>query len=296
MEVKITLTIDDRIVNFFRGTFNKKNFVKLTLLMALTTTALLHGDTVVKPFNFSDGTVISAAQVNSNFDTLYSKVNQIDQKWTVNQTGMYSMSPIGLNGPPGNNTIKLTVTARGGHIGVLANSEQNAAVLGSSTESNGVQGQANGPNGMGVYGVNHTTGPYAYGVRGYASNGAGVYGQSSVGNGVQGFSLNGNAVVGRSNSGHAVYGRSTTGYSGYFDGMVYAQKYYGDGSTLSNMRAQGFTFQNHANCDVNNSAGLWACQFQCHDQCARQAGFSTGIMTGYSSPGSSGQIFCVCLR
>ncbi len=55
-----------------------KRVFMLIIVTALIPIFMLSADTVTKPYTFTDGTVISAAEVNANFDTLYTKVNDLD--------------------------------------------------------------------------------------------------------------------------------------------------------------------------------------------------------------------------
>jgi hypothetical protein len=63
------------------SSFLRKTFTKTSVLLGIGITALFTTVAVyalTKPYDFVDGTVISAAEVNADFDLLYTMVNQIE--------------------------------------------------------------------------------------------------------------------------------------------------------------------------------------------------------------------------
>lgn len=67
------------------------------LLMLLLSFVALWAAPITKPFTFSNGGVVSASEMNSNFDTLYTKVNGLDSSML--------RFPDNMNGTPINLTL-----------------------------------------------------------------------------------------------------------------------------------------------------------------------------------------------
>ena len=68
------------------GKFIKKSFTKLHLVIGVVITVgvsflIVYASPISKPYTFTDGTVISASEVNANFDTLY------ETAWSKVDTG-----------------------------------------------------------------------------------------------------------------------------------------------------------------------------------------------------------------
>ena len=51
--------------------------------ISFMTATVVRGDTISKPYTFSNGTIAEAGQVNDNFDTVYNQVNKIGGTITV---------------------------------------------------------------------------------------------------------------------------------------------------------------------------------------------------------------------
>lgn len=75
MEIKFQIGIDDRIVAGIRQLYKPRTGLILLLLVGAATSALVYAATITKPNTFTDGSTISASQVNANFDTLYTEEN-----------------------------------------------------------------------------------------------------------------------------------------------------------------------------------------------------------------------------
>ena len=83
MNINININIDDRYVNFFKR-MAKSRRVRIQLLTLLIGIPFaLQAAPVTKPYTFTANTVARAAEVNANFDTLYTKVNDSDTRLTA---------------------------------------------------------------------------------------------------------------------------------------------------------------------------------------------------------------------
>ncbi|MBN1365391.1 MAG: hypothetical protein JW976_11345 [Syntrophaceae bacterium] len=76
----------------FRMTSVMAVIAVILCIAALTTNA----DPISKPHEFYDGGIISALEMNSNFDTLYTKVNELDEKTSISAVRVYSSNIITL--------------------------------------------------------------------------------------------------------------------------------------------------------------------------------------------------------
>lgn len=76
---------------------------KVLGLMAMTATPLLVYAAVTKPYTFVDGAVISAAQVNANFDALYTAANSplSSRAWNATQTAALTVTGLNWTAIPG---------------------------------------------------------------------------------------------------------------------------------------------------------------------------------------------------
>jgi hypothetical protein len=150
------------------------------------------------------------------------------------------------------NTSNSTTLLKGGTDGPelhIINTHANRAGIKAEGGSFGLYGQSSSTNSTGVRGVSNT-GPYASGVSGTTSTGAGVYGFSSggTGQGVSGQStaLNGTGVIGTANNGgsaRGVFGFSQGGSGVFGFGLQYG------GSFLGTTGVQGVS-------SALNSAGV----------------------------------------
>ncbi len=77
MEIKINLNINDRIVNFVKKMFSGKRLIVSVTVLTLTTGILLYAAPVVIK-TFHSGDVISAADVNANFEALRDKIAAVE--------------------------------------------------------------------------------------------------------------------------------------------------------------------------------------------------------------------------
>lgn len=77
MEIKIQITLDPQA---WKESFKKPHMKALALLACIMPLGLF---AVSKPYTFTDGQTISAAQVNGNFDTIYTSFNTQDQSLTA---------------------------------------------------------------------------------------------------------------------------------------------------------------------------------------------------------------------
>jgi hypothetical protein len=60
---------------YMRKAFMKTHVIAGVVIAAVISSFVIYAATVSKPFTFADGNIISAAEVNSTFDTLYNLVN-----------------------------------------------------------------------------------------------------------------------------------------------------------------------------------------------------------------------------
>jgi hypothetical protein len=76
MELKIILDLSAvaRLWRWCTGT--RRGRIASTLALTLTP-VLVYAASITKPYTFTDGTIISASQVNANFDPLYTAVNDL---------------------------------------------------------------------------------------------------------------------------------------------------------------------------------------------------------------------------
>jgi hypothetical protein len=75
MQINFTINIDDRIITKIRKFFTKRNNIAFVFIGIITTTAIVYGAAVTKPWDFNDGDLIDADKMNDNFDMIYNAVN-----------------------------------------------------------------------------------------------------------------------------------------------------------------------------------------------------------------------------
>jgi hypothetical protein len=78
MKIEININISDKLVAFIKRIFTVRNGVFATVAILFGIGALLFADQITKPHTFKGGDIISASQINKNFDDLYSKVNDLE--------------------------------------------------------------------------------------------------------------------------------------------------------------------------------------------------------------------------
>ncbi len=80
MHIQFNINIDDGIIAFIKKIFiGKWSAVILSVAVSIASAILFAATTVSKPHTFEPGTLISAGEVNENFDVLYQKVNELAQ-------------------------------------------------------------------------------------------------------------------------------------------------------------------------------------------------------------------------
>lgn len=97
MDVQFKLKVPDRLVAGVKGLYARRGRMSFVLGLAASS-LVVYAASVSKPFNFTDGQVISSAQVNANFDTLYSESNSKETRitaleavaWLKGSTGFYT--------------------------------------------------------------------------------------------------------------------------------------------------------------------------------------------------------------
>jgi hypothetical protein len=93
MQITINVNVDDRILRVARGVFSKRTARAGAVVLAILGASLLvFGDAITKPNTFAAGEVVSAAEMNDNFDTVYAKVNTLDASVTSLQTVIGSLN------------------------------------------------------------------------------------------------------------------------------------------------------------------------------------------------------------
>ncbi len=71
--MKTIINVRDRVVVIVRKVFTRRNTLVGAAVLLFSSSILLLADQLPKPFNFKDGDVISASQMNANFDMLYNR-------------------------------------------------------------------------------------------------------------------------------------------------------------------------------------------------------------------------------
>ena len=77
----------------FKSLFNKHNIIIGATIIFVITTFIGYA-TITKPYSFTDNTVISADEINQNFDTLYTAINRVGKLADNNGTILGSIANI----------------------------------------------------------------------------------------------------------------------------------------------------------------------------------------------------------
>lgn len=95
---EIRIRVPDWVEKAGRAMYARRGVLLGYGLGLVTTSVVIYGAVVSKPYTFTDGQVVSAAQINSNFDTLYTEINSKDSRittlegasWTKGANGLYT--------------------------------------------------------------------------------------------------------------------------------------------------------------------------------------------------------------
>jgi microcystin-dependent protein len=68
---------------FWKRTFSKTSVLIGIALTFVVSSLIVYAATISKPYNFTDGTIISAGEVNADFNTLYSEANSKETRLTA---------------------------------------------------------------------------------------------------------------------------------------------------------------------------------------------------------------------
>ena len=106
MRITNSQAIYDRIITFGKRVFTRRTGRGAALaIVGLGASFLVFGDAVSKPHDFTAGQVISAAEMNENFDTVYAKVNALDaavgsmaSTWAVAGTDVSHTGNVAVSG------------------------------------------------------------------------------------------------------------------------------------------------------------------------------------------------------
>ncbi len=74
MNIHLNIHIDDRLIEGTKKLITPRRFIILAFIITITSSAMIYAG-VTKPHTFASGQVISAEQINENFDTIYRAVN-----------------------------------------------------------------------------------------------------------------------------------------------------------------------------------------------------------------------------
>jgi len=77
MQINFSFTIDDKLIERVKKLFSNKVIIAMVLLAVVSASGLIYA-AITKPHTFAAGELISASKFNENFDTLYSKVNELE--------------------------------------------------------------------------------------------------------------------------------------------------------------------------------------------------------------------------
>lgn len=77
--MKIEININDNLVRFIKKVFTWKGAVIGLTLLLFIGGIFIFSEAITKPNEFHAGDLISANEMNENFDTLYDKVNDMDE-------------------------------------------------------------------------------------------------------------------------------------------------------------------------------------------------------------------------
>lgn len=115
MDIKITLP--DKLGNGLLWLHARRRMLLLLTLWLGSTGLLVYAAVVTKPYLFKDGEVVSAAQINATFDTLYTEINNKETRlntletasWTKGTGGLYTNETrvgIGVTSPAARLEVK----------------------------------------------------------------------------------------------------------------------------------------------------------------------------------------------
>lgn len=74
MNIHVNIHIDDRLIKGIKKIITRRHLILLAIFLTVASSAMIYAG-VTKPHTFTSGQVISAEQINENFDTLYRAVN-----------------------------------------------------------------------------------------------------------------------------------------------------------------------------------------------------------------------------
>ncbi len=77
--MKIEININDRLINFFQYIFSGKRLVFTFTTAIIITSAIVYSAATV-PYTFTKGGTISSSQVNTNFQALSNKINELESR------------------------------------------------------------------------------------------------------------------------------------------------------------------------------------------------------------------------
>ena len=79
MQINFTINIDEKLITKIKGFFKKRNISILVFVVLISGSILYAASEDFKvPFEFADGNIISATQMNTNFETIYTKVASLE--------------------------------------------------------------------------------------------------------------------------------------------------------------------------------------------------------------------------
>lgn len=96
MRISFHLDLDDRVVKLAKAVHRHRLPVLTFVLGAGMSSLIVYAAVVSKPFTFTDGQVVSSAQINSNFDTLYTEVNAKETRINTLEAASWTKGPGGL--------------------------------------------------------------------------------------------------------------------------------------------------------------------------------------------------------
>ena len=92
--MKVTININDKLVRFAKRIFSKRIVIPGIIVLFFISGLVIFSESITKSHTFYTGDIISAEEMNTNFDVLYAKVNALDAKiGTV--TPEFGVVPVG---------------------------------------------------------------------------------------------------------------------------------------------------------------------------------------------------------